>query len=103
MSDPVICAKSTSPATKVSIAARVYINSALNPFLFKSPPTSATHKTPWVGATAENATLTLTAPALGMCNTITSRALLARTSKLLMQHSDRWQDIMAPVSFLSPS
>jgi hypothetical protein len=39
--------------------------SALMPFLVKSPPTSATHNTPWLGETAENATLTLSAAPLG--------------------------------------
>src|SRR5439155_15200809 len=96
MREPVICARSTSPATKVSIAARVYTISALMPFLVKSPPTSATHNTPWLGETAEKATLTLSAAELGRAEIITSRTLNSRTGSFLMPDRDRGQNIMDP-------
>src|SRR5687767_4282795 len=74
--------------------------SALMPFLIKSPPTSATHNTPWVGETAENATLTLSAAKLGRAKTITSRTLNPRTGNFLMPYRDRGQNIMDPGKLL---
>src|SRR5688572_14186428 len=66
------------------------------PFLIKSPPTSATHNTPWLGETAEKATLTLSAAKLGRAKTITSRTLIPRAGKFLMPERDRGQNIMDP-------
>src|SRR5689334_11657111 len=69
--------------------------SALMPFLFNSPPTSATHNTPWLGATAENATLTLSAAVpdagVAIAATIVSPRII-----LPMPCRDRGQNIMAP-------
>src|SRR6266545_524543 len=70
--------------------------SALMPFLGKSPATSATHNTPWLGETAENATLTLSAAKLGRAKKITSRTLNPRTGNFLMPDRDRGQNIMDP-------
>src|SRR5688572_23474448 len=66
------------------------------PFLVKSPPTSATHSTPWVGETAENATLTLSAAKPGRAETITSRTLNPRTGNCLVPDRDRGQNIRDP-------
>src|SRR5438105_454179 len=74
--------------------------SALIPFLLKSPPTSATHNTPWLGATAENATLTLSAAATGSGKTFASRTLNPKTSNFLLPDRARGQDIMASEDFL---
>src|SRR5918996_1879267 len=74
--------------------------SALTPFLVKSPPTSATHNPPWLGETAENATLTLSAAKLGRAKTITNRTLNPRTGNLLMPDRDRGQNIMDPGKLL---
>src|SRR5688572_28067830 len=68
------------------------------PFLVKSPATSATHSTPWVGETAENATLTLSAAKPGRAETITSRTLNPRTGNCLMPDKDRGQNIIESVS-----
>src|SRR5213594_431475 len=70
--------------------------SALMPFLGKSPATSATHNTPWLCETAENATLTLSAAKLGRAKKITSRTLNPRTGNFLMPDRDRGQNIMDP-------
>src|ERR1041384_268694 len=64
------------------------------PFLVKSPPTSATHNTPWLGETAENATLTLSAAKLGRAEAMTSRTLNPRTGNFLMRDRDLGQNIM---------
>src|SRR5918995_2819611 len=71
------------------------------PFLVKSPPTSATQSTPWVGETAENATLVLSAAKLGRAKTITSRTLNPRTGNCLVPDRDRGQNIMDPGKLLS--
>src|SRR5918911_2164674 len=73
--------------------------SALMPFLAKSPATSATHKIPWLGETAENATLTLSAAKLGRAKTITSRTLNPRTGSFLMPDRHRGKTIMDPDNF----
>src|SRR5919108_4222003 len=70
--------------------------SALMPFLGKSPATSATHNTPWLGETAENATLTLSAAKLGRAKKITSKTLNPRTGNFLMPDRDRGHNIMDP-------
>src|SRR6266550_4196461 len=74
--------------------------SALMPFLVNSPPTSATHNTPWLGATAENATLILSAAKLGRAKTIASRTPNPRTSNFLLPDSARRQNILASDGFL---
>src|SRR2546423_5673244 len=74
--------------------------SALIPFLLNSPPTPATHNPPWLGATAENATLTLSAAATGLGKTFASRTLNPRTSNFLLPDRTRRQNIMASEDFL---
>src|SRR4051812_8611185 len=73
--------------------------SALIPFLLKSPPTSATHKTPWLGATAENATLTLSAAGLGMAKRSASRIVNPTTTDFSVPNRDLSQTMMAPAGF----
>ena len=74
--------------------------SALNPVLVKSPPTSATHNTPWLGETAENATLILSAAKLGRAKTSASRTLNPGTGNFLLRDRDGGQNIMEPGIFL---
>jgi hypothetical protein len=64
--------------------------------LVKSPPTSATHNTPWLGETAENATLTLSAAKLGRAKKLTSKTLHPRTGNFLISNGIRAQNIMNP-------
>src|SRR5258705_5937286 len=74
--------------------------SALMPFLVNSPPTSATQNTLWLGPTAENATLTLSAAKLGRAKTIASRTPNPRSNNFLLPDRARRQNILASEGFL---